>query len=74
MTAKHTVWFRDPRLLVRNILSNPDFKDTFDASPYQEHNTDGNHQYHDFMLGNWAWRHVASLIIICILIEAHPYL
>ncbi|KAF8509710.1 hypothetical protein BU17DRAFT_77813 [Hysterangium stoloniferum] len=57
MTAKHTVWFRNPCLLVHNILSNPDFKDTIDTSPYQEHDTNGNHRYHDFMSGNWAWRH-----------------
>ncbi|KAF8508678.1 hypothetical protein BU17DRAFT_77929 [Hysterangium stoloniferum] len=47
MTAKHTVWFHNPHLLVHNILSNPDFKDTFDTSPYQEHDTNG----------NWASRH-----------------
>jgi hypothetical protein len=75
MMAKHTVWFRDPHLLVHNNLSNPDFKNTFDRSPYQEYNTNGNHRYHNFMSGNWAWRHAASLIIIiCILIEAHQYL
>jgi Plavaka transposase len=70
MTAKHTVWFRDPRLLVHNILSNPDFKDMFDTSPYQEYNAKNNHRYHDFMSGNWAWRHAVCLRVIYVLISS----
>ena len=34
MSMEHTVWFQDPHLLIHSILSNPDFKDTFDTSPY----------------------------------------
>ena len=64
MTAEHTVWFRDPHLLVQNILSNSDFKDTFDPSPYQEYDAKNNHQYHNFMSGNWAWRHAVSTVIM----------
>jgi Plavaka transposase len=66
MTAEHTVWFRDPRLPIHNILSNPDFKDMFDTSPYQEYDTNHNHRYHDFMSGNWAWRHAVSLSSSCV--------
>src|SRR3984957_20770979 len=29
MTAEHTIWFRDPPLLVLSILSNPNFKVLF---------------------------------------------
>lgn len=64
MTTKHTVWFHDPCLLVHNILSNPDFKDAFDTSVYQEYDTDGNHQYCNFMLGNWSWYHSIDLSLI----------
>lgn len=66
MTAEHTIWFRDPRLLIHNILSNPDFKDMFDTSPYQEYDMNHNHRYHDFMSGNWAWRHAVSLSSSCV--------
>jgi hypothetical protein len=52
------------RLLVHNILSNPDFKDMFDTSPYQEYDMNDNHRYHDFLSGNWAWRHAVSFIVI----------
>ena len=70
MTAKHTVWFRDPRLLVHNnILSNPDFKGTFDTSPYQEYDAKDSHRYHDFVSGNWAWRHAVILFIMHVLIS-----
>jgi Plavaka transposase len=70
MKSKHTVWFRDPRLLVRNILSNPNFQDAFDTSPYQEYDAKNNHRYHDFMSGNWAWRH-AVIISLCMFLYQH---
>jgi len=74
MTAEHTIWFRDPCLLVHSILSNPDFKDMFDTSLYQEYDTNHNHRYHDFMSGNWAWRHAVGFIIIMPVLKAHWYL
>lgn len=54
MTADHTVWFRDPRTLVHNILANPDFEGEIDYAPFQEHEGT-NHRYEDLMSGNWAW-------------------
>ena len=70
MKVKHTVWFHDPCLLVHNILSNPDFKDTFNTSPYQEYDPKNNHWYHDFMSGNWTWQHVA-ILSLCMLLYQH---
>lgn len=61
MQAEYDVWFRDPRALVHNILSNPDFKSGFDYAPYQERTTDGVHRFQDFMSGNWAWKQAVSL-------------
>jgi hypothetical protein len=63
MTDKHDVWFRDPLKLVHNMLSNADYKDEFDYAPFQEHNQDGNHQFQDFMSGNWAWKQCVSSVI-----------
>jgi len=68
MTAKHTIWFHDLHLIIHNILSNPDFKDTFDTSPYQEYDAKNNHRYHNFMSGNWVWRHGVSLFVMYVLI------
>ncbi|KAG1873111.1 hypothetical protein F4604DRAFT_1880985 [Suillus subluteus] len=57
MTSEYDVWFRDPRLLAQNILSNPDFKDEFDHAPLQEYDTsNGVHCFQDFMSGDWCWK------------------
>jgi hypothetical protein len=61
MQAEYDVWFRDPCTLVRNLLSNPDFKSGFDYAPYQERTTDGVHRFKDFMSANWAWKQAVSL-------------
>ena len=53
MTAEHTVWFWDPCLLIHSMLSNPNFRDTFDMLPYQEYDTNGNHWYCNFMSASY---------------------
>ncbi|KAI9463519.1 hypothetical protein BJY52DRAFT_1202845 [Lactarius psammicola] len=58
MEANYDVWFWNPRTLVHNMLSNPDFESDFDYAPFQEHTADGIHCFCDFMSGNWAWRQV----------------
>jgi Plavaka transposase len=61
MQAEYDVWFRDPRTLVHNLLSNPDFKSGFDYAPYQERTANGIHRFQDFMSGNWAWNQAVGL-------------
>lgn len=68
MTATHSSWFRDPRQLVRNILSNPDFKDDIDWTPFHEYDSKGDHRFQNFMSGDWAWRQAVraiSIISLC---------
>jgi Plavaka transposase len=60
MQAEYDVWFRDPKALVQNMLSNPDFKSDFDYAPFQEYTADGTHRFRDFMSGNWAWQQAVS--------------
>lgn len=60
MEADYDVWFRDPRKLIHNMISNPDFNGEFDYAPFQEHDNDGSRRYQDFMSGNWAWRQAVS--------------
>ena len=60
MQAEYDVWFRDPRTLVHDLLSNPDFKSDFDYAPFQERTADGVHRFQDFMSGNWAWNQAVS--------------
>jgi hypothetical protein len=61
MKAGYDVWFRDPRVLVHNLLSNPDFKGEIDLAPFQEYSSDGAHRFQDFMSGLWAWRQAVGL-------------
>ena len=62
MDAKYHVWFRDPRTIVRNLISNPDFDGEFDYAPYQEYDKIGNHRFGDFMSGDWAWKQAVRRI------------
>lgn len=64
MSASYEVWFRDPVVVARNMLNNPDFRDEFDYAPYIELGRDGQRRWTDFMSGNFAWRHAVSNTII----------
>lgn len=71
MKAEYDVWFRNPRRLVQNLLSNPDFKSDFDYMLFQER-VDGVHRLQDFMSGNWAWNQAVRFPTI-LLIYINPY-
>jgi hypothetical protein len=70
MDDEYDVWFRDPRTLVRNMISNPDFDGEFDYAPLQEYDDEDSHRYKDFMSGNWAWRQAVCVprFYLCILL------
>ena len=57
MLKEYTVHFCDPLLIIRSMISNPDFKGQFDYAPVREFE-DGVHHWTDVMSGNWAWRQV----------------
>ena len=61
MDANYDVWYRDACQLVHNIISNPDFENGFDYVPYQEHDHDNSHYYHNLMSANWSWRQAVSI-------------
>jgi len=56
MQTDFDVWFRDPHVVVKNLISNPDFDNEFDYAPFQEYDKENNHRFQDFMSGNWAWK------------------
>jgi hypothetical protein len=62
MKSEFDVWFRDPRTIIQNLLSNPDFDNEFDYSPVQEYDMEGNHRFQDFMSGDWAWKQAVRCI------------
>jgi hypothetical protein len=56
MGNSYDVWFRDPQEVVCNMLANPMFADEMDYCPYCKFSSSNNeHQWKDFMLGDWAW-------------------
>lgn len=60
MMMKYDAWFRNPRDLVHNIISNPDFDGKFDYGPLQEYTTDGVHRFQNVMSGDWCWKQAVS--------------
>ena len=60
MENEHTIWFRDPRLLFKNMLENPDFAEYFDYSPHRQYDAKGSRRYQNFMSGDWAWEQAVS--------------
>ena len=57
---KYDVWFRDPRIVLNNMLSNPDFKDGLDYAPRLVYGEQHERIWSDFMTGNWAWTQCVS--------------
>ncbi|EGN94725.1 hypothetical protein SERLA73DRAFT_77467 [Serpula lacrymans var. lacrymans S7.3] len=56
MRQEFDVWFRHPRTIVQNMLSNQDFSGEIDFVPYRKFNAKGEQEYKDFMSGKWAWK------------------
>ena len=69
MQTKYDIWFRNPRALIHNLLSNPDFELGFDYAPFQEHTADGVHRFRDFMSANWAWNQAVRCCYGCFLFK-----
>lgn len=55
--ARYDVWYRDPDVVIANLLSNPEFDTQFDYTPYTETDSTGKRRWSDFMSANFAWRH-----------------
>lgn len=64
MKAGHTIWFRDPRLLFKKMLENPDFQDSFDYAPFRQYDAHGKRCYENFMSGDWAWKQAVSNVFL----------
>jgi hypothetical protein len=51
MNDEYKVYFKDPRGLVQDIISNPNFASIFDYAPYHEY-LDRVHHFQNMMSGN----------------------
>ncbi|KAJ7440651.1 hypothetical protein B0H11DRAFT_2292790 [Mycena galericulata] len=54
---QYEVWYRDPDVVISNMLDNPDFNGAFDTTPYVYVDAGGKRRWSDFMSANFAWRH-----------------
>ena len=64
MTTEFEVWYRDPLQLVHDLISNPDFANEFDYTPYQEYSSDEAHCFRDLFSDNWAWKQAVWFVYI----------
>lgn len=58
---EYDIWYRDPEVVVCNMLANPDFEKEIDVAPYVELDTNGVRRCSDFMPANFAWRQCVGL-------------
>lgn len=70
-TREYEVWYRNPQVVLQNMLDNPDFNGHFDYVPYVALDKSGERRWGDYMSSNYAWsqsvgpltqRHCDSLI------------
>ncbi|KAG1908200.1 uncharacterized protein F5891DRAFT_1124059 [Suillus fuscotomentosus] len=63
MEQSHEVWFWDPHTVVKNMLTNLDFKHSIDYTLYHEFEEKGEqHCYNDFVSGDWAWQQADQIV------------
>ncbi|KAG2029542.1 hypothetical protein BDR03DRAFT_936818 [Suillus americanus] len=55
MKATYEVWFRDPCLLIHNILANPDFDGEIEYTPYRDYDDNNQCCFKKNFSGDWAW-------------------
>jgi hypothetical protein len=66
--TEYEVWFRNPREVIKGILSNPELNGHIDYSAYREFE-DSQRQYCHMMSGDWAWRQsVCWTVCRCVVI------
>jgi hypothetical protein len=68
MQAKYDVWYRNPRMLFKNMLENPEFANHFDYTPSRRYDTKGDRVYEHFMSSDWAWKQAVSDISIMLVL------
>jgi len=56
----YEVWYRNPEIVVSNMLANPDFDGQFDVRPFIDLDEHHKRRWGNVMSGNIAWRHSVS--------------
>ena len=64
MLDTHEIFYCDPRLVIHEMLVNPDFKDGMDVIPYHAFDKDGIWMYQHLMGRNWAWEQAVRSLLL----------
>ncbi|KAF8956155.1 hypothetical protein BDZ97DRAFT_1672008 [Flammula alnicola] len=59
--ADYEVWYRDPSVVLKNILDNPDFDGEIDYAPFIEVDESEKRHWNEFMSGNFSYRHATDI-------------
>jgi hypothetical protein len=51
---RYEVWYRDPDVVITNMIDNPDLNGAFDTTPYVRVDAHGKRRWSDFMSANFA--------------------
>lgn len=70
---QYEVWYRDPDVVIANMLDNPDLNGAFDTTPYVHLDANGQRHWSDFMSANFAWRHCVSSSYPSSLVTVHAH-
>ena len=62
MTVKYELFYRNPRNVIRNMISDTTFKFVFDYIPYQDFDEDEDQQYGNLMSGDWAFHQAVCFV------------
>ena len=63
----YEVWYRDPDVVIANLLDNPDFDGEFDTTPYVQLDKMGKRRWSDFMSSNFSWSQCVCITSIAII-------
>lgn len=65
MTQTYELYARDPRHVLQQQLSTPEFADHFTPIPYHQFKPDGERIFSNLMSGDWAWDQAVWHFFIC---------
>jgi hypothetical protein len=57
----YDVYYREPDVVVANLLDNPDFNNEYDTTPYVELDAQGRRRWSNFMSANFPFKRCVSI-------------
>jgi Plavaka transposase len=63
----YDIYYRDPDVIVTNLLDNPNFVGQFDTTPYVHLDAHGHRRWSDFMSANFSYRRCVCLHLLILI-------